>query len=119
MTMQVGMTIVDVLNRAARRYLAPEGYDAFVFQLEASGALDRYDGGAYWDRVQAILDGFFTASQRAAICEQLIADGRLRERPEFHGFLIRALAERRVQGLVQVVQLAQRARQLGWDARPA
>lgn len=120
MTMQIGPAIVDVLEGAARRYLNPEGYDAFVFHLGCGSGLCRYDcSEAYWERVQAMLDGFFTSAERAAICEILIADAERRHRPEFHGFLARALAERRIQGLAQSAMLQQGAGHPKWGKHVA
>lgn len=119
MTMQMGAAIVDVLAKAARRHLNPEAYDAFLFQLEGGGLLRCYDQSeAYWERVQAMLDGFFTSAERAAICEVLIAEAELRQRPEFRAFLMRALAERQIQALANAALLVGRARRRPtWDRK--
>jgi hypothetical protein len=109
MTMHVGAIIVDVLEQAGKRHLDPEAYPALLFHLGGSHALDRYDGSmAYWRRVQALLDAFFSSAERAAIGTRLIAEPRLRGCPEFRHFLGQALAERQVQSLVEVAMLAQR-----------
>ena len=101
---KVGAEIADILERAGARYLKqnePELYQAFLLNVGATEALRRYDGSErYWDRVQAILDGFFSGSERAEICTQVIAHGKLWRLPESQGFLMRAIAERRLQSLL-------------------
>jgi len=101
---KVGAEIVDILERAGARYLGqnePDLYQAFLLNVGATQALRRYDGTeTYWDRVQAILDAFFSSSERAEICTQLIAHRQLQQLSEFRGFLMRAIAERRLQSLL-------------------
>jgi hypothetical protein len=60
--------------------------------------------------VQLILDGFFSSRERAQICTEVIARGELWARPEFRGFLTRAIAERRLQSLLATAMIAPRGR---------
>jgi hypothetical protein len=112
---KVGAKVVDVLERAGARYLnqnEPHLYQAYLLNVGATQALRRYDGTeTYWDRVQAILDAFFSSSERAEICTELIAQHALWGLPEFRGFLMRALAERRLQRLLATTPI-------GFDAKP-
>lgn len=100
---KVGAEIVNILERAGAQYLRqnePDLYQAYLLNVGATEALRRYDGSEmYWDRVQAILDMFFSSSERAEICTQLIAHRALWPLPEFRGFLMRAIAERRLQSV--------------------
>ncbi len=103
------MEVVEVLERAGAQYLRqnePDLYQAYLLNVGATQALRRYDGTeAYWDRVQAILDAFFSASERALICTELIASRAFLDLPEFRAFLTRALAERRLQSLLATVPI--------------
>ncbi len=112
MTSSVGSMIVDILESAGSRYLQdeePEIYRAFLLQVGGTDALRDYDrSDAYWDRVQSILDGFFTSAQRAEICSRMLRRSELRDRPELREFVHRATAERRVQELVAKATLASR-----------
>ena len=96
-------------NGPAAQYLRqnePDLYQAYLLNVGATQALRRYDGTeAYWDRVQAILDAFFSASERALICTELIASRAFLDLPEFRAFLTRALAERRLQSLLATVPI--------------
>jgi len=113
MTTWVGAEIVDVLEWAGARYLRandPDLYRAYLLHVSGTDTLRRYDRSeVYWQRVQAIMDAFFTSAQRAEICRQLIDQAKLRGRPEFRGFLARAVAERRMQDLLAVATLAHSA----------
>jgi hypothetical protein len=101
---KVGAEVVDILERAGLQYLSqnePDLYQAYLLNVGATQALRHYDGSeTYWDRLQAILDTFFCSSERAEICTELIAPRTLWDLPECRGFLTRALAERRLQGLL-------------------
>jgi hypothetical protein len=116
---QVGAVIVDILERAGAQYLGqnePDLYRAYLLNIGATDTVRRYDRSeTYWDRVQLILDGFFSAKERAQICADVIAHGELWVRPEFRGFLMRALAERQLQRMLATT-LAPRIR---LDARSA
>jgi hypothetical protein len=117
---KVGAKVVDVLERAGARYLSqnePHLYQAYLLNVGATQALRRYDGTeTYWDRVQAVLDAFFSSSERAEICTELIAQQTLWELPEFRGFLMRALAERRLQRLLATTPLGSDAKPNVWPA---
>jgi hypothetical protein len=116
---QVGAVIVDILERAGAQYLGqnePDLYRAYLLNIGATNTVRRYDRSeTYWDRVQLILDGFFSAKERAQICADVIAHVELWVRPEFRGFLMRALAERQLQRMLATT-LAPRMR---LDARSA
>jgi hypothetical protein len=107
---QVGAVIVDILERAGTRYLKqnePDLYRAYLLNIGATNTVRRYDQTtAYWDRVQLILDGFFSSKERAQICTEVIARRDLWERPEFRGFLMQSIAERRLQGMLATATLA-------------
>lgn len=104
MSTWVGARIVDMLESAGRRYLKPSDpdlYRAFLLHVSGTDLLRRYDGSeVYWQRVQAILDTFFGADERAVICARMIEQHALRRLPEFRSFLARATAECRLQELV-------------------
>ncbi len=111
---QVGAVIVDILERAGAQYLEqnePDLYRAYLLNIGGTDTVRRYDHTeTYWDRVQLILDGFFRSKERAQICTEVIAHGELWVRPEFRGFLIRAIAERRLQAMLATATLAPRIR---------
>jgi hypothetical protein len=109
MTGQMGAKIVDVLEQAGELYLGlePKIYQAFLLQVGATDALRRYDRTeAYWERLQAVLDGFFTSAERAKVCERLVDRFELCARAEFRSFLCRARAERQLQDLIRVATAA-------------
>lgn len=109
MAERVGDNVVAILEQAGERFLsasAPEFYDHFLLHVGGASTLRRYDASEmYWDRVQALMDGFFTSAERGEICEHLIGDPQLSARAEFRGFLARALAERRLQSLILAAKL--------------
>ena len=115
-----GAVIVDILERAGAQYLKhnePDLYRAYLLNIGATDTVRRYDcTETYWDRIQLILDGFVSSKQRAQIGTELIARGELRTRPEFRGFLMRAIAERRLQSMLATATLAPHIR---LDARSA
>jgi hypothetical protein len=117
---QVGAVIVDILERAGAQYLKqdePDLYRAYLLNIGATDTVRRYDQSAtYWDRVQLILDGFFSAKERAQICTEVIARRELWGRPEFRGFLRQSIAERRLQTMLAAATLAPHIR---LDARSA
>ena len=114
----VGAEIVDTLERAGAQYLSqnePDLYQAYLLNVGATQALRRYDGTeTYWDRVQAILDAFFSSSERAEICTELIARRTLWDLPECRAFLTRALAERRLQSLLAATPMGPSPRLNVW-----
>ena len=107
MTAHLGAAVIELLEQAGEHLLgetAPDAYTAFLHQVGGANTLRRYEASAtYWERVQAMLDTFFTSAERAEICVRLLGHGELRCRPEFQGFLAHALAERRLQEVMAVV----------------
>jgi hypothetical protein len=110
----VGAEVIDILEWAGAQYLRPgdpDLYRAYLLHIGAAGTLQRYDGTeTYWDRVQIILDTFFASSERAEICAEVIGHNEWRERPEFRGFLMRALAERRLQNMLRATAIIRSTR---------
>ena len=104
MTARLGAKIIDVLEQAGEVYLkktAPDAYAAFLLQVGGADTLRVYEASAtYWERVQAMLDSFFTSAQRAEIAARLIEQAGLRRRPELCSFLDHARAERQMQDLI-------------------
>jgi hypothetical protein len=117
---QVGALIVEILERAGARYLRqdePDLYREYLLNIGGADTVRRYDcSQTYWDRVQLIVDGFFSSNERAQICTEVIAHGELWGLPEFRGFLMRAIAERRLQKLLATAMLAP---QIKSDAKSA
>jgi hypothetical protein len=110
MTAHLGAAVIELLEQAGEHLLgesAPDVYSAFLLQVGGANTLRRYEASStYWDCVQAMLDTFFTAAERAEICARLISHGELRCRPEFQGFLAHALAERRLQEMIAAAACA-------------
>lgn len=116
---QVGAQIIDILEWAGTQYLKPgdpDLYRAYLLHTEGTDTLQQYDGTErYWDRVQIVLDTFFTSSERAEICVQMLGHSGLRALPEFRGFLTRALAERRLQNMLRATAIIHSTRLgAGW-----
>ena len=110
MTAHLGAAVIELLEQAGEHLLgetAPDAYTAFLHQVGGANTLRRYEASAtYWERVQAMLDTFFTSAERAEICARLITHAELRCRPEFQGFLAAALAELRVQEVMAIAACA-------------
>lgn len=104
MTARLGAKIIDVLEQAGELYLkrtAPDAYAAFLLQVGGADTLRVYEASAtYWERVQAMLDSFFTSAERAEIAARLIEEVGMRRRPELRSFLDHARAERQMQDLI-------------------
>jgi hypothetical protein len=104
MMTRIGGYVVACLEQAGERHLKeplPHIYQQFLLQIGGTDLLQDYDWTpAYWHRVQAILDCFFTHRQRAEICGWLLTDGLLRAQPEFAWFHQQALAERRLRAMI-------------------
>ena len=104
MTARLGAKIIDVLEQAGELYLkrtAPDAYAAVLLQVGGTDTLRVYEASAtYWERVQAMLDSFFTSAERAEIAARLIEQMGLRYRPELCSFLDHARAERQMQDLI-------------------
>jgi hypothetical protein len=105
----VGAAVSDILEWAGGQYLKPidpDLYRAYLLQIGGSDTLRRYDRTeAYWDRVQIVLDSCFSARERAEICVRLLADGAVARMTEARAFYARALAERRLQGMLRAAIL--------------
>jgi hypothetical protein len=104
MAARLGAKIIDVLEQAGELYLrkaAPDAYAAFLLQVGGADTLRVYEASAtYWERVQAMLDSFFTSAERAEISARLIERVGPCGRPELCSFLDHARAERRMQDLI-------------------
>jgi hypothetical protein len=113
MRTRMGDRIIEVLEQAGKRYLGVADsrvYAILLLQIGGTDALRAYDASElYWERVQAVLDTFFSSAERAEVCSRLIGLPELRARPEFRGFLAHALAERRLQELIRAAVLASSA----------
>lgn len=98
MNERVETTVLRVLEEAGARHLEPETLRIFLLQVGGGPSLRIYGSGSvYWRRVQMVLDGFFTAPERAGICAQIVDEVDLTSRPEAWDFLASALAEQRLQ----------------------
>jgi hypothetical protein len=110
MSAEVATAVIDALERAGERHIMraePELYDQFLWQIHGAGTLRHYDGSdLYWRRIQAALDFFFTAEQRAEICRCLMQEAVLDSRPECRSFRACALAETRMADLIAGMRLA-------------
>ena len=106
---QVGTEIFAILEWAGTQYLKPgdpDLYRNYLLHIGGTDTLQHYDGTeTYWDRVQIILDTFFTSSERAGICAQVIGHSGFHGLPEFRGFWTRALAERRLQNMLRATAI--------------
>ena len=110
MTARLGAKIIDVLEQAGELYLkktAPDAYAVFLLQVGGADTLRVYEASAtYWERVQAMLDSFFTSAERAEIAARLIEEVGMRRRPELRSFLDHARAERQMQHLIAATSAA-------------
>jgi hypothetical protein len=108
MSARLGAKVIDVLEQAGERYLdkvQPDAFAAFLLQVGGADTLRKYEPSAtYWERVQVMLDTFFTSAERAEIVARLIEQGGLCGRSEFRGFLDHARAERRMQELIALAE---------------
>ena len=116
---QVGAQVIDILEWAGTQYLKPgdpDLYRAYLLHTGGTDTLQQYDGTeTYWDHVQIVLDTFFTSSERAEICIQMIGHSGLCALPEFRGFLTRALAERRLQSMLRAAAIIRSTKlSAGW-----
>ncbi|MGH6897340.1 MAG: hypothetical protein ACREJ5_12480 [Geminicoccaceae bacterium] len=106
---QVGAEIFAILEWAGTQYLKPgdpDLYRNYLLHIGGTDTLQHYDGTeTYWDRVQIILDTFFSSSERAGICTQVIGYSGFCALPEFRGFWMRALAERRLQSMLRATAI--------------
>lgn len=103
-----GDRVVAWLERAGERYLMgrqPEIHLQLLLHVGGTDILRRYSGAAaYWYYVQAILDCFFSAAERAEMCARLIDDPAFADDPSFMPFLIQAKAEIRCHELISMIE---------------
>lgn len=96
MTGAIGHQVVAVLERAGGRHLGPSSplFQVFGLQIGGTTTLLDYDSSrVYWQRVQLLLDAFFSARERASICADLIRRIDLAGLPEARDFLCQVRAE--------------------------
>ncbi|MEM7026184.1 MAG: hypothetical protein AAF637_26950 [Pseudomonadota bacterium] len=112
MSAEVGIAIVDVLECAGKEhigYTAPEVYEAFLWQIRGADTVRLYDGtDVYWRRVQATVDFFFTAEQRAGVWRHLSQRDDLFCCAQCRRFRELACAEARLATLLRDLGLAGR-----------
>lgn len=103
-----GNFVVAWLERGGDRFLResqPSIYQALLLHVGGTDVLRRYHAKpAYWQHVQAVLDCFFTASERAELCRGLIQDALFPNDPGYSWFLDQARAEIRCRELVALVE---------------
>ena len=103
MKREVGPLVVEVLEQAGTRFLEPlptDVFQVFLHHVGATGSFRKYDGRkVYWQRLQILLDTFFTAVERAEICDELVSRLDLVGRRDAYDFFAEALAERRLRAL--------------------
>ena len=103
-----GEDIVAWLERWGERFLRgsqPELHQMLMLHVGATDTLRLYSGaGAYWQYVQAILDCFFSAAERAEMCAELIEEKQFIDDPSCVSFLHQAKAEIRCRELVELIE---------------
>lgn len=103
-----GEEVVAWLERWGERFLRgsqPELHQMLMLHVGATDMLRRYSGAqAYWQYVQAILDCFFSAAERAEMCADLIKQQHVVDDPSCAPFLHQAKAEIRCRELLQMVE---------------
>lgn len=108
-----GEEVVTWLERWGERCLRvsqPELYQMLMLHVGATDKLRQYSGAdpccqeAYWQYVQAILDCFFSAAERAEICAEVIREQHFIDDPGCASFLHQATAEIRCRELVQMIE---------------
>ncbi len=76
-----------------------------MLHVGATDKLRQYSGAhAYWQYVQAILDCFFSAAERAEMCAELIEERHFIDDPGCVSFLHNAKAEIRCREVVQLIE---------------
>lgn len=108
MAKTVGSQVVNLLERSGQRYLGRTSplFQVFALQIGGSTTLLEYEPSpVYWQRVQVLLDAFFTAEQRLRIYRSIMSRIDLASLPEARGFLADALAERRLGGMLDALDL--------------
>lgn len=104
MAKQVGGIVLNVLERAGIRFLkptSPDEFELFMLHVGGGGSLRAYaPRSSYWRQVQVLMDTFFSAAQRAEICDALLEEAGIEHRLEALDFAASALAERRLQDML-------------------
>lgn len=105
---ETGTDVIRVLEDAGERYLAsvsPDAHCLFLMHVGGARLFEARDSGAFWGGIQAILDGFFAAPERAEICGRLLERSDLQRRAECRTFVANALAERRLQVMMAAARI--------------
>lgn len=78
MSLERGDFIVAWLERGGRQFLMesqPEMFQVLMLHVGATDKLKQYTNSkAYWQYVQAMLDFFFSAGERAELCAELLKE---------------------------------------------
>ena len=108
MSSKRGGRVIEWIERGGERFLKgaqPDIYQILLLHVGATDRLRAYAGNeAYWQNVQAILDCFFSAAERAEMCAQLIDEPLFTGDPAFEHFLHQARAELRCRELAAAVR---------------
>jgi len=107
MSSQRGGCIVNWIERWGDRFLKgpqPDIYQMLLLHVGATDMLREYESSeCYWQHVQAVLDCFFSAAERAEMCRELINEPLFQGDPGFTPFLHQACAELRCHELLVVI----------------
>ncbi len=107
MSRRHGECVVNWLESGGDRFLRDSqsyAYEQFLLHVGATDILRHYDVAiSYWHYVQNILDNFFTSTERAVMCRELIENPIFAGREDFRPFLIQARAELRTQELLVAI----------------
>lgn len=107
MSRRHGQCVISWLQRGGKQFLRntqPYLYQQLLLHTGATDILRRYDNADdYWHYVQNILDSFFTSTERAIMCRELIDTPMFNGREDFRPFLIEARAELRTQEVLALV----------------
>jgi hypothetical protein len=110
---EVASAVVSILEEAGEHYFGSESPDLHcVYLLQVGGTRELADtvgDTGYWRWVQALLDYFFSAAERAEICARLLQSVDFGAWPGSREFHATALAEQRLQELLQTAHLASSA----------
>lgn len=83
----------------------PELYQTLMLHVGGTDVLKWYTGTEhYWQRVQLVLDSFFSSVERAEMCAELIEQPLFLEDPGFGPFLQHARAEIRCREVISMIE---------------
>ena len=103
-----GDLVIAWLERWSERFLwgsQPELYQMLMLHVGATNKLRHSsDSDAYWQYVQAILDCFFSAAERAEMCADLMKEKHFVDDPACASFLHQAKAEMRCREVTGAVE---------------